>query len=584
MIAAQEKDIIHRDLKPANLFIDQSNTLKIGDFGLAKKTLAEIQDEANSQTTVGTDAEEYITQSLENGSIAGSPEYMSPDHWRGKCTIQSDIYSFGVTFYHLVTGRKPFTLKNKNIEKIHQQHEEDVPDAPNVLAKVPGKISDLIMCCLEKDPANRFESFQDILETLKAKEVDPDADTLLMESNRKGWERIENGAPDQALRYFSKAIGNYADSAEARCGRGVAYMMKNDLENAIEDFDRAIRLKPESPEAFYYRGLAYFRGGDCERISRYENSIRDFTRVIRLQPDFVDLAYYFRALTYLKRNFPADPDGRLPRHRTSDCMRAISDLVGIGIALTSTSSELLGKATGRIGKATKVIASNVDLEGICFQTGRAFAMEAAMGVSNDVPLLGRYYDAIVNFNQAIDLDPELEIAYFNRGLAHLKDGHEDKAEKDFLAAGEKWTHMIPEKDGPGKIHIALLKPEKNSSFSHYHNRPRRPWFLTELIPAFPDVILWATERTEITVDRSALTKTMNSSQHTNFLHGMEGSLSLHLGDPTQADFIGPLTDSSPLTADVTGKEVKAFFDPALLLETITGITTEEVTLVFYYIG
>lgn len=587
MIAAQEKGIIHRDLKPANLFIDQSDTLKIGDFGLAKQTIAETQDETDSETTVGTDAQENITQSLENGSLAGSPEYMSPDHWRGECTIQSDIYSFGVTFYHLVTGRPPFTDKNQNIGNIRRQHEEDIPEAPNVFAKVSDKISDLIMQCLEKDPANRFESFQAILailETLEAREVDPDADALLMEFLRMGRECIENGDPDHAKNYFSKAIGNYADSAEARCGRGEAYMMMPDdmwrgpdednLEKAFEDFNRALKLKSNFPQAFYNRGLAYLKrkhpadpqsNRAKERKSDYHWAINDFTKAINSKSDFPE-ARHRRGLAYLKRRGPGDYD------------RAINDF-------------------GKPGNAEDF-----------FNLGRALALKekhSELTGFDQLNILGKYYEARMEFSEALALDPHMESAHFNLGLAYWADNYSKEAAEHFQIAGEIYAPMIPEKDGPEKIHLPIKKIFRKLRERNTHTRgefekfvlpgedvapvnpltQRAHYLYAAPLAAFPEDItegmgesdeLNEREETKITVDLWALNEALHD-RSTSILNSEGGSLLFKLHDSEKIDHYPGI-----IKATVIGEDVKTHFDHTLLLETIKGIKTEEVTLVFYW--
>src|SRR5207302_6457531 len=91
---AHERGIIHRDLKPSNLMITPDGTLKLTDFGIAKDTDVTALTGANS--TVGTAA------------------YMSPEQCKGERSLsaKSDLYSMGVMFYELLTGRKPFIAES----------------------------------------------------------------------------------------------------------------------------------------------------------------------------------------------------------------------------------------------------------------------------------------------------------------------------------------------------------------------------------------------------------------------------------------------------------------------------------------
>jgi eukaryotic-like serine/threonine-protein kinase len=100
--AAHEKGIVHRDLKPENIFITTDDRVKILDFGLAKLKPAPITSEADSEAST--------RKPLTNpGVIMGTVGYMSPEQVRGALADhRSDIFSFGVILYEMLSGRKPF--------------------------------------------------------------------------------------------------------------------------------------------------------------------------------------------------------------------------------------------------------------------------------------------------------------------------------------------------------------------------------------------------------------------------------------------------------------------------------------------
>lgn len=133
---AHGQRVVHRDIKPANLLYDMtSDTLKITDFGIARLT-----DSSRTRT----------------GIILGTPSYMSPEQLAGSgVTGQSDLFSLGVTLYHLLVGTPPFRADSISLlmQKIaHQPH----PPLTTVRNDLPPAIHAVIDRALAKDPAHRF--------------------------------------------------------------------------------------------------------------------------------------------------------------------------------------------------------------------------------------------------------------------------------------------------------------------------------------------------------------------------------------------------------------------------------------------
>ena len=133
---AHEKGIVHRDLKPSNLMITTDGVLKLTDFGIAKDTDVTALTGANS--TIGTAA------------------YMSPEQCKGEKTLgpKSDIYSFGIVLYELLTGKKPFTAESAvDMFMMHVNGRFERPS--RVVLDVPVWLDNLVCQMMEKKPEHR---------------------------------------------------------------------------------------------------------------------------------------------------------------------------------------------------------------------------------------------------------------------------------------------------------------------------------------------------------------------------------------------------------------------------------------------
>ena len=153
--AAHEQHIIHRDIKPQNMIISKDGKVKVADFGIARAV---------------------SSQTVNSSAAVGSVHYISPEQARGGyCDERSDIYSFGITLYEMVTGRVPF--EGDNTVAVALAHLEDpvVPPGDYNPQVYPG-LEDIILKCTKKKPDRRYGSMEEVIHDLRRVLMDPECD------------------------------------------------------------------------------------------------------------------------------------------------------------------------------------------------------------------------------------------------------------------------------------------------------------------------------------------------------------------------------------------------------------------------
>ncbi len=146
---AHAHNVIHRDIKPANIMIGRDGKVKISDFGIAK--------------ILGTQG---LTKT---GMLMGTPWYTSPEQIVGKSIdFRTDLYSLGVTFYEVLTGRVPFDSETNSEFQIQKAHLETPPPRPSIYNPEIGvKLEKFILLALQKDIEKRFQSAGDMINELQ---------------------------------------------------------------------------------------------------------------------------------------------------------------------------------------------------------------------------------------------------------------------------------------------------------------------------------------------------------------------------------------------------------------------------------
>lgn len=171
LAAAHARGIVHRDIKAANVMTTPDGRLKVLDFGLAR--FGQPRDLPSPEAvTVASDEPAVAADRSMDGSVVGTPGYMSPEQVSGRpAGPAADVFAAGVLLYELVTNVHPFggdSLQEKFWKTLH----DEPPPVSEVNRQVPVPLASIIGRCLEKDPARRYQNGGELLAALSAVRLD----------------------------------------------------------------------------------------------------------------------------------------------------------------------------------------------------------------------------------------------------------------------------------------------------------------------------------------------------------------------------------------------------------------------------
>lgn len=283
MIYANSKGIkAHVD----NIMITPEVNVKITDFGLAK-SLGDYNDKLTGEIS--------FLYSSKKG-CGGTILYKAPEQFDGTCNQKSDIYSFGLVLYRLVTsGKWPFY--SDNIDEWEELHKTAIPKP------VKHELFPIIDKCLKKDPDRRYDNFSELIEDLKElykkitgkqAQLMPKAEQLeAWELNNKGISLYRLGLIDEAKTILKKSIDVNPVNPLAHNNLGLIYESKGQLDKAKDKYINSLKYAPDYAHANNNLGNMLLNEG------KHEEAIKFFKKAIRIDSNYYT-AYFNLANTYYK--------------------------------------------------------------------------------------------------------------------------------------------------------------------------------------------------------------------------------------------------------------------------------------------
>ncbi|PWU01244.1 MAG: hypothetical protein C5B51_23285 [Terriglobia bacterium] len=415
--AAHAVGVIHRDLKPQNMMINAAGDLVLMDFGIARS----LSEDGGMTRT---------------GAIMGTPTYMSPEQGKGeKVDQRSDIYALGIIFYEFLTGKAPFESETA-MGTLLKRLQEPAPSPSKLDPTIPEALSDIVLRCLQLDPAKRYQTAEEMRQDLEAW-LGPESGTMLgvapaqIVRAKRIWERIAI-ALSIALVTVTGVILLQRSQKPPPPHKSVSVLVA-DFDNQTGDpvFDGTF----EPMLGFAMEGASFvsaFNRADARKTGA------------QLRKGAARLDAELARLVAVREGIDVVVAGAIKSDGGGYVLSVTASEPGTGKQIVSrqekaSSKEKVLTVVGKLAAPVRKALGDASPESkqlAAAETFSAASLEAAhqYSLGQDYQWSAKWDDAIRAYSKAVELDPTLGRAYAGLAVVYYNLGQREKAEPYFSKA------------------------------------------------------------------------------------------------------------------------------------------------------
>lgn len=425
LAAAHRQGIVHRDLKPQNIMIDKEGRVAVMDFGLAGSmgaaavlTQASLPEMNDSVTLTRV------------GSFLGTPRYMSPEQARAeKIGLRSDLFTVGLMLYELTVGKLPDAPK-KIQDMLDQRGSKQMPAPIEADPQMPRALNDIIVRCIQLDPAARYQTIAALIEALET--------WLGIRKPHKTSRKLIAALAVLSVLLVAAILYGFRPRVTAGPHAPVKILI-SDFNNQTGNPVLDGTLEPEMSTALEGASFitAYNRGNARKTLAKLSNSTKLDENSARLVAQREGIGVVVSG-SITKDGSKYLVSAQVIDARTSKVIDSASATASTPAELNRAVARLAAGFRKALGDATPKSAQLAAAETFSSQSLEASQQYA---LAQELQWQGKWDAALQAYARSTQLDPDLGRAYAGMAVMQANMGRKEDAEKDFKLALSKIDRM-----------------------------------------------------------------------------------------------------------------------------------------------